>query len=222
MPLVCPNATMPIVCQLCAPACLQVVYALSALLIYSRLLEAFKYSPSIGATRPPMRTHPPALPLSRPFAPLSRLAGMLLLILWNMLPEIFNWSVLVVFITVGFGITCTILMPGMMWATEELNRPFYIPWLAIIGDFDIQVPPLHVPLPSTPCLQVVIPPCSFRCLCPSPPLLSGRLRLLWVDALVARHAAHVGHLRGGAAVAVHLPRDHRPRQPPHRADVVDL
>ena len=144
-----------------------------------------------------------ALPLSRPFALLPRLAGMLLLILWNMLPEIFNWSVLVVFITVGFGITCTILMPGMMWATEELNRPFYIPWLAIIGDFDIQVPPLHVPLPSTPCLQVVIPPCSFRCLCPSPPLLSGRLRLLWVDALVARHAAHVGHLRGGAAVAVH-------------------
>ena len=161
-----------------------------------------------------------ALPLSRPFALLPRLAGMLLLILWNMLPEIFNWSVLVVFITVGFGITCTILMPGMMWATEELNRPFYIPWLAIIGDFDIQAPPL--PLPSTPCLQVVMPQISFRCLCPSPPLLSGRLRLLWVDALVARHAAHVGHLRGGAAVAVHLPRDHRPRQPPHRADVVDL
>ena len=30
-------------------------------------------------------------------------------------------------------------MPGMMWEADEFSRPFYIPWLAIIGDFDLQI-----------------------------------------------------------------------------------
>ncbi len=59
--------------------------------------------------------------------------GLLLVIVIEMVKDIFRWLILNVFITLGFCVAFTVFQPGEI--TSDL-RPFWRPWWGMLGDFD--------------------------------------------------------------------------------------
>ena len=53
-----------------------------------------------------------------------------------MFRDVFDWIKLVAFISVGFGIAFTVLMPGTTYGMLTA-RPFFLPWWGLLGDFDM-------------------------------------------------------------------------------------
>ena len=59
--------------------------------------------------------------------------GVLWIMIGRMVYDVIYWLGVVVFISIGFGVAYTILMPGQ---TYEYNRPFFRPFWGLLGDFD--------------------------------------------------------------------------------------
>ena len=59
--------------------------------------------------------------------------GILYLITGNMMIDILQWFGISFFISVGFGVAYTVLMPAN---TYGFNRPFWQPFWGILGEFD--------------------------------------------------------------------------------------
>ena len=72
--------------------------------------------------------------------------GVLWLMIIRMAWDVVNWLLVVFFISLGFGVAYTILMPGQ---TFEYDRPFFRPFWGLLGDFDTESIDEYFPLDPT-------------------------------------------------------------------------
>uniref|UniRef100_A0A7S4BVR2 TRPM SLOG domain-containing protein n=1 Tax=Chrysotila carterae TaxID=13221 RepID=A0A7S4BVR2_CHRCT len=89
-------------------------YALVVVVVFSRFIDSFKCYRSFG---------------------------LLYITMLNMIQDVTDWFKLVIFITIGFGVAFTVLLPGYSSSAQEYGeiyaRPFFWPFWGLLGDFDV-------------------------------------------------------------------------------------